>query len=125
MSLNQRNKQLVWKLWNDLEHAQLDAMDGIVATAMAENVVWYGFDPLPQLTGRAAFINEFWKPLVHSFPDLSRETHIFMARKSNGRVDGDMSKDGKMWVSGTGYFHGTFENDYLKIPASGEKVRIR
>ncbi|MDC3219958.1 ester cyclase [Saprospiraceae bacterium] len=45
--------------------------------------------------------------------------------KSNGRIDGDISKDGKMWVSGTGYFNGTFENDYLGIPANGKEVSIR
>jgi len=48
-----------------------------------------------------------------------------MGGKSNGRIDGDISKDGNMWVSGTGYFTATFENDYVKIPAHGKEVNIR
>lgn len=125
MDINQQNKQLVWTFWQDLEKTQLENVDAVVAEVMDENVAWHGFDPINQLNGRQAFVEDFWKPLLHSFPDLHRETHIFMAGKSNGRRDGDVSKDGKMWVSGTGYFHGTFTNDYLKIPANDSKVRIR
>jgi predicted ester cyclase len=68
---------------------------------------------------------DFWLPLRHSFLGLGRQTHIFCGGESNGRVDGDLSKDGKMWVSGTGYFTGLFARDYLSIPATGEPVQIR
>lgn len=92
---------------------------------MDENVTFYGFEPVNQLESPASFCNDFWKPLLHSFPNLKRQTHIFMGGKSNGRIDGDISKDGNMWVSGTGYFNTTFENDYLGIPANGKQVNIR
>ena len=59
------------------------------------------------------------------FPDLKRQTHLFCTGKSNGRIDGDIAKDGHMWVSGTGYLAGTFAHDYLAIPATSGVVNIR
>ena len=72
-----------------------------------------------------AFVSDFWLPLQQSFPDLKRQTHLFFGGESNGRIDGDISLDGKMWVSGTGYLQGTFVHDYLTIPATGGAVNIR
>ena len=63
--------------------------------------------------------------LIHSFPDLHRQTHIFIGGQSNGHLNGDISLDGNWWVSGTGYLNGTFTNDYLTIPASNREVKIR
>ncbi len=123
--INQKNKQLVWDFWQQLENANTQEIEYIAKNAMSENVVWYGFDPVNELQGVESFCTDFWKPLLSSFPNLTRQTHIFMGGKSNGRIDGDISKDGKMWVSGTGYFNGTFENDYLGIPANGKEVSIR
>jgi predicted ester cyclase len=77
------------------------------------------------LRGVEAFVSEFWLPLHHSFSDLRRQSHLFFGGKSNGRIDGDISRDGKMWVCGTGYFTGTFDRDWLTIPATGGEVRIR
>ena len=123
--INQNNKQLIWNFWQKIETAKNDEVNSIAKTAMHDNVIWHGFAPYDQLHNTDSFCNDFWKPLMHSFPDLTRHTHIFMGGKSNGRIDGDISRDGKMWVSGTGYFTATFVNDYLKIPAHFKKVNIR
>lgn len=123
--LNQQNKKIVWNFWQTLDKAKGEEIVRVLHQNFPSNVVWNGFAPIPQLKGAAAFISEFWQPFLQSFPDFSRETHIFIGGQSNGRVDGDISKDGRMWVSGTGYFHATFTKDYLDIPANGQKVRIR
>lgn len=125
MTVNQLNKRLVWDFWQALEEAEVNDIEATVRTVMVENVLWNGFTPIEKLEGIAAFTSNFWKPLLESFPDMKRETHIFMGGKSNGRADGDISLDGKMWVSGTGYFNGTFVKDYLGIPPTGKKVSIR
>ncbi|MEM7346330.1 MAG: ester cyclase [Chloroflexota bacterium] len=125
IELNQNNKQIVWDFWRALEKAPIDDSEAVARSVMNEDVVWHGPDPINHLSGIKAFIFDFWKPLHHSFPDLTRETHLFMGGQSNGRIDGDISLDGKMWVSGTGYFRGTFTNDYLTIPATGREVEIR
>jgi len=121
----QNNKLLIWSFWQKLETTNIDEVNSIAKTAMHDNVMWHGFFPYDQLHNTDSFCNDFWKPLLHSFPDLTRYTHIFMGGQSNGRIDGDISKDGKLWVSGTGYFTATFVNDYLRIPAHLEKVNIR
>ena len=119
----QRNKELVWEFWQALEYADVDSCESVAAEFMTVDSRWHGPDPINELQGADGFSSGFWKSLLYSFPDLKRESHIFIGGKSSGRVDG--SADGRMWVGGTGYFNATFSKDYLTIPATGEKVRIR
>jgi predicted ester cyclase len=100
-------------------------MSEVVRGAMADDAIWHGPDPINELRGVAAIVSGFWLPLLRSFPDLRRQIHLFLSGRSNGRIDGDMTLDGRMWVSGTGYFVGTFAQDYLSIPATGNEVNIR
>ena len=123
MSINQQNKQTVWEFWQALEAADQAGSSAVASTFLSKDSVWTGFDPLPELRGADAFASGYWQPLIASFPDLARETHIFMGGQSSGRIDG--SGDGRMWVGGTGYFNATFAKDYLTIPATGSEVRIR
>lgn len=119
LELNQANKQAVWAFWERLETS------AEIHPVLSKDLIWNGFAPIGTLQGAQAFIDTFWQPFCASFPDAKRQTHIFCGGQSNGRVDGDLSKDGHMWVSGTGYFHATFAADYLGIPATGKPVRIR
>ncbi len=125
MQENQNNKKLVWNFWQAMEAASENERLSVAERFLAPDMVWHGPDPVNQLQGAAAFVTQFWNPLLQSFPDLKRQTHIFMAGESNGRIDGDLSRDGKMWVSGTGYFNATFASDYLSIPANDKTVSIR
>lgn len=120
---NQHNKQLVWQFWQRLEAADEANAVNIANQYMAKKFAWHGPDPLNHLHGPDAFVDNFWLPLLRAFPDLKRQTHIFMGGRSNGRIDG--LQDGHMWVAGTGLLHGTFANDYLTIPASRKTVSIR
>lgn len=125
MVLNQANKEAVWSFWQALEHSSPETLDTIVHQAMAQDMNWHGPFPLGEFKGPDKFISEFWQPLSDSFENLTRETHIFCSGESNGRVDGNIAEDGHVWVSGTGYLHGTFVRDYLSIPAHGQPVKIR
>ncbi len=121
--LNQQNKQLVWDFWEKLEAAGHRQTKTVAQQYLDPEHTWHGPDPINDLCGSDAFDSGFWRPLLHSFPDLKREIHIFIGGKSNGRVDG--RNDGRMWVAGTGYFKATFANDYLTIPATNAAVSIR
>ena len=123
--LNQTNKQSVWEFWQALEGAKTADFPAIATTVMAEDVAIYGPDPINELQGVAGFVTGYWEPLLQAFPDLKRQTHLFMGGVSNGRIDGNIALDGKMWVSGTGLFTGTFTHDYLSIPTNGREVNIR
>ncbi len=120
---NQQNKQLVWQFWKALDGAAADAALAAATRFMATDALWHGPDPIDDLLGSVAFANGFWQPLSDSFRDLRRQTHVFFGGRSNGRVDG--TNDGRMWVAGTGLFHGTFAADYLTIPANHQPVEIR
>lgn len=123
LELNQHNKQLVDAYWKALDQANSASLKAVAANYLGAGSVWYGPDPVLELHGPDAFVSGYWQLLRNSFPDLKRHTHIFMGGKSSGRIDG--AGDGRMWVGGTGFFNATFENDFLTIPASGDKVSIR
>jgi predicted ester cyclase len=123
--LNQANKLMIWDFWQTLEGAAASEIEAVARSMMNADLAWYGPDPVNVLSGVNAFVADFWLPLQQSFPDLKRQIHLFFGGKSNGRIDGDISLDGKMWVGGTGYFNGTFARDYLTIPATHGEVSIR
>ncbi len=125
MTNNQLNKQIVWSLWQALDDVDPGRGDAAAHAALAPGLAFHGHDPVNHLNGVDAFLHAFWHPLRRSFPDLQRQTHIFMAGASNGRRDGDMSKDGRLWVGGTGLMTGRFTQDYLGIPATGQRVSLR
>ena len=123
--LNQQNKQRVLDLWSSLESTDLGGAAELFASTMAPDVQWHGHAPLGSLEGPQAVAEAFWQPLNAAFAGLRRETHVLFGGESNGRADGDLSKDGRWWVTGTGLLHGTFEQDYLGVPASGREVNLR
>jgi predicted ester cyclase len=123
MKVNQENKATVLEYWAALERSGSQTDCAVLNGYVNEDVLWRGPEPIGQLRGPSAFIQEFWSPLLRSFPGLIRQTHVFLGGRSNGRVDGLL--DGEMWVGGTGLFTGRFAEDYLGIPASGTEVNIR
>ena len=123
--IHQRNKKTVLDLWAGLDSDDPLKRAAAAEAALGDDMAWHGHAPVGSLTGAPSFLEQAWEPMRVAFPDLKRETFIFFAGESNGRVDGDLSKDGQRWVTGTGVMRGTFTSDYLSIPASGEEVAIR
>jgi predicted ester cyclase len=122
-SITQRNKQHVWKFWHELDNARPENIQNILMANLPANISWSGPDPIKKLNGIEAVNSNYWQPLLKSFPDLKRESYIFFGGISSGRTDGRF--DGQEWVCGLGHFRGTFEHDWLTIPASGKETLIR
>lgn len=120
---NQRNKKLTFDFWRDLEAAEHDRVHSVIRQYVSDECTWHGPDPINDLQGVDEFIASYWRPLLRSFPDARRQTHVFFGGKSSGRIDGQ--DDGHMWVCGTGLINATFAADYLAIPATGREVSIR
>jgi len=120
---NQINKRTVLDYWQALENTEASQLEKTIHHFTTADMVWNGPDPINQLQGAGAFLTDFWLPLLNSFSNLKRQTHIFFSGESNGRIDG--LDDGEMWVCGTGLFNGIFSRDYLTIPSSGKEVNIR
>jgi predicted ester cyclase len=111
---NQKNKERVWDFWQRMNHVRSEDVADVVRAAVHEDVDWNGPHPINQLLGADALITGFWQPLLQSFPDLKRKADIFMGGLSGGEE----------WVSGLGYLTGTFVEDWLGIPATGERTNI-
>ena len=122
-STNQENKQLVWDYWQALQASQPAELATVIERYCSDTHRWRGFDPVGDLHGVDSLDTGFWTPLLASIPDLERKTWLFFGGKSSGRIDG--TNDGRLWVTGTGIFSGTFANDYLSIPATGSNVDLR
>ena len=123
--INSVNKSVVWSFWEALDHVNASNMLSVLQNACVDDVVFHGPSPIGDMHGASAFIERYLAPFMRSFPDFTRETFIFFGGESNGRIDGDTSLDGRHWVTGTGNLVGTFAEDFLGIPATGEQVSIR
>lgn len=111
----QRNKQLVWEFWRELDAATPETLSQTAATTLAEDVTWTGFHPFNELRGSEAVVSEWWQPLRASFPDAKRDIFILLGG----------TFEGKEWVSATGCFSGTFTAAWTGIPATGRLTHIR
>ena len=119
----QQIKKRVWDFWQELNNSKAENIANIVRAYAPKDISWTGPYPINQLSGTDAINSKFWQPLLHSFPDIKRETYIFFGGRSSGRVDGQL--DGQEWVCGMGYFTGTFQQEWLTIPATGKETQIR
>ncbi len=111
----QANKDMIWAFWQRLAGASPDSVADIVLPRVHADVEWTGPHPINHLDGAGEVVARFWQPLLRSFPDLRRETDVFLGGEF----------DAKQWVCGTGYFVGTFAYDWLDIPATGRVAHIR
>ena len=114
IELNQSNKHIVWDFWQALENAAANEIEAVARLAMDGEMVWHGPDPINQLDGVEAFVSDFWLPVLHSFPDLKRQTHLFLGGKSNGRIDGDI-KAAHLVIGSTGIVEGVVEAESVIV----------
>lgn len=120
--LNQKNKSLIWNAWqagNQNPQNTPSILEGIWTT----DVTYHGPYPFHEIQGRAAILEKVWQPLFNAFPDMHRRVYLFLG----GKVGKDITKTDKPqhWVAGMGDYIGTFANDFLGIPPSGNKVGWR
>ena len=111
---NQMNKERVWDFWQRMNHVEPDGVADLIRSAVHEDVNWNASHPINQLQGVETLITDFYQPLLQSFPDLKRNPYVFMGGEN----------EGEYWVSATGYLTGTFAQDWLDIPATGDKTNI-
>ena len=104
---SEANKQLVDDMYGGLNKNVL----GLMQKYWFEDMVWDGPAGIGCKQGIEDFENNYRKQFIHAFPDKFAEDVVRIS-------EGD-------WVAGTGFQDTTFANDWLGIPATGEKVRVR
>jgi predicted ester cyclase len=95
--------------------ARPEATASLVDAVFAPDVKFFANHPLNDLVGSAAVSAKIWQPLQVSFRDLRRNDDIFAGG----------SFQGADWLMATGYLHGTFVDDYLGVPATGNWAYLR
>jgi predicted ester cyclase len=109
------NKALVHDFSTSIRAATPESIDGLLREHYADDVSWYGPDPINDLQGLAAVSEEFWTPLLRAFPDLEKNDYALFAGEFEGAE----------WVCATGNLVGTFENEWLDVPATGHATWLR
>lgn len=112
------NKRIIKALNDKVYGTSAGAIENIVNEYYHEDVCWNGPQPFNKLEGRKTMLEVFWKPLLTAFPDVQKDVYMHLA----GNDPQDINKD---WVVSSGNYVGTFENDWLDIPASKGSVWIR
>ena len=108
-------------VWNALEALPGPDVQQALATHFSADCQWHTSHPINQLCGPAEINARFWQPLMAAIPDMERRTDIFFGGYFDGRFHGGAGN----WACATGYYVGTFVQDWLGIPATGEPIFVR
>ena len=101
------NLKLVRQMYKALNAQDLDAHDAY----WSEDMVWHGPPGFGDIHGLEGFKNDVLKPFYTAFPDYHAVNDIEIAQ-------GDM-------VSATGFLTGTHSAEWMGVPATGKKMRMR
>lgn len=103
-------KTIIDKLYLRLTSSADQANDYI-----SEDVKWFVSAPINELQNKSQMLEQFWKPLHHSLPDIERKPFINIENEYKGQK----------WIASTGYFVGTFSEDLFEIPATNRTLYLR
>ncbi len=121
--INQRNKKIARSWWQISDSEPVSGLTDAVSQILSEDIRWQSFMPLTDCTGAPAIVDQYLRPLREAFHDLTRQAHIVIGGKSEGKADGGC--DGAYWVGGTGYLCGTQTADLWGVPGRNQKLRLR
>ncbi|MES9760562.1 ester cyclase [Priestia megaterium] len=111
------NKKKINDFSKFIHQATIDTIDDLLTEYFHKDAVWYGPHPINQLDGVESISENFYKPLLKSLPDLEKNNFMLLS--------GSFSEAEGEWVSTAGHFVGTFEEDFLNIPATKGAVWLR
>ncbi|WP_179213692.1 ester cyclase [Halorubrum vacuolatum] len=109
------HKELVYAFSQAIQDSTSDGAADLLSDYYHVDADWYGPAPIDALNGREMIETDFWTPLLEAFPDLQKDDYILFAGEF----------DGGEWVCATGNLIGTFENEWLEIPATDQATWLR
>ncbi|MFD1600149.1 ester cyclase [Halobellus rarus] len=113
--MTSERKRLVHEFSQEIHDATAENVGDLLADYYHADAEWHGPEPINAVEGTDAIADAYWVPLLESFPDLEKNDYILFAGEFNGGE----------WVCATGNLVGTFENDWLDIPATGHATWLR
>lgn len=112
---NIANKQRIMEIMQQLISAPLAELNDAIRAGYHADASVNITHPINELSSLDAVCERFWKPLRHALPDVERRYDI---------LAGGIYRDAD-FIGCFGHYVGTFENDWLGIPATGGVVAVR
>ncbi len=112
---NIANKRRVAEIMLQLLNTPLAELDDAIRGGYHADASIAISHPINTVSSLDALAEQFWKPLRHALPDVERRCDI---------LAGGQYRDA-IWVGCLGHYVGTFERDWLGIPATGGVVAVR
>lgn len=112
---NITNKQRVIAIMQAIIKTPLAELDEAIRAGYQSEANVNVTHPINELHGLTAIGEQVWKPLRQALPDVERRDDI---------VAGGIYR-GTNWIGCLGHYVGTFENDWLGIPATRGVVAVR
>ena len=112
---NIANKQRILDIMHQIMEVPLAELDEVIRTGYHTDATVSVTHPINELNDLNAVGQQFWKPLRQALPDGERRDYI---------VAGGLYRNAH-WVGCMGYYIGTFEDDWLGIPATRGVVTVR
>ena len=109
------NKKAVVAKLRSICSIPIEELDSAIEAVFTADAKLFAFHPVNEHVGPAAIADSLWRPIRESFPDIERRDQIV--------ISGDY-KD-HAFVCAMSRLQGTFENDWLDIPASHGAVSLR
>ena len=108
-------KRLVHEFSQEIHDASAENVGDLLTDYYHADAEWHGPEPINAVEGPDAIADAYWGPLLESFPDLEKNDYILFAGEFEGGE----------WVCAAGNLVGTFEDDWLDIPATGHATWLR
>ena len=112
---NIANKRCVIEIMQQMVGAPPTELADALRTGYHDDAKVSVTHPINELSGLAALNEQLWGPLRRAIPDVERRNDI---------VAGGRYRDAN-WIGCTGHYVGTFEQDWLGIPATRGVVAVR
>ena len=112
---NVANKQRVVDVLQQLSEGPAVDIDDALRAGYHAGAAVCVTHPVNELANPAASAEQFWRPLRQALPDVERRLDI---------VAGGLYR-GAAWVGCMGHYVGTFERDWLGLPATRGVVAVR
>ena len=109
------DKRAVYELIETWRLRGAGAYEELLRKRMEPDAQWQGPHPINELSGYDTYIEHFLRPLMASFPDMERRSDLLFGGEHKG----------SRWVCSTGYYVGTFDAEWLGIPANGNLAYLR
>lgn len=112
---NIANKQRIISIMQALTLTPVGELADVLHSSLHPNAAINVTHPINELLGVMPALEQLWLPLRAALPDVERRDDI---------VAGGIYKDAE-WVACSGHYVGTFDNDWLGIPATRGVVAVR